>query len=288
MKTLLFYLGMIISAPFYLIYRFIVFLDGVPILSTLMYMLSLITIIWAVFDSRDNLMLAIGGGLIEFVLISTLYTIISSIEKVIIGGLFFITSPFMRLYFFCKGHLRKEKINQAYKNNAQQKQWTQDNWHQSNNTQENRKQQAGYNQQYNQQQQTGYRQQYHQQQQTGYRQQYHQQQQTGYRQQYNWQQQTGYNQQYNQQQKNGQQWQQNNQSNNQQNKERKQFRKNNYEEQLAWAKKIYNFSEQDTTATLKRKMRILTKKYHPDQRNGDEEAMKNINVAYEILRKYVS
>lgn len=55
---------------------------------------------------------------------------------------------------------------------------------------------------------------------------------------------------------------------------------------IAWAKKLYDFSEQDSIEALKRKRKYLSKKYHPDQ-GGSDEMMKNVNVAYEILSKYI-
>ena len=77
MKTLLLYIGLIISAPFYLIYQLIAFLEGLPIFTCLTSLLLTITIIWSVYDSRDTLMLSIIGGIMMFFVVSLFFALFS-------------------------------------------------------------------------------------------------------------------------------------------------------------------------------------------------------------------
>lgn len=54
----------------------------------------------------------------------------------------------------------------------------------------------------------------------------------------------------------------------------------NYSEAL----KLFGFTSNFTKEELKKRYLELSKKYHPDL-NGDEEMMKKVNYAYEVLKK---
>ena len=51
------------------------------------------------------------------------------------------------------------------------------------------------------------------------------------------------------------------------------------------ALRLFGFTSNFTKEELKKRYLELSKKYHPDL-NGDEEMMKKVNMAYEILKKH--